>query len=198
MHPSSRTLFRAWEATRGEMSAARKQDLDLKRISGILPSLCILQRDHGQPVYRWRLAGTAVCRIWGKELTGHDVLAGWPDFEQQTMSSAFDMVIATLQPCVARFRAVNNHGAEVGLEFIALPIQDSKTGALQILGAVSSFRSPDWLGTTELVNFELSAMRQIWTDNLPGGTLEGAANFPGRPRPKHPPFLKVIDGGKTY
>jgi len=197
MHPTSRTLFRFWETTRGEMAAAKKQDLDLKKIAKILPNLCILERDPDRPVYKWRLAGTGICRLWGKEVTGRDVLEGWEDFEKQTMASSFDMVMATLQPCVARFKAVNEHGLEVGVEFIACPIQDSKTGAIQILGAVVPFRAPDWLGTQDLVGFELSAMRKIWTDCLPGDDFGTARCSSLLNTKKLPPFFKVVQGGKS-
>ena len=194
MHPSSRILFRFWEAARGEMPAARKQDLDLKKIAGILPNICILERDLNKPSYKWRLAGTGICQIWGKEITGHDVLEGWGDFERQTMASGFDMVIATLQPYVARFRAVNDLGSEIGIEFIAFPIQDSNCGAIQILGAVVPFRSPDWLGTQNLMGFQLSAMRKIWTES--GDQKNTGIDFGGGR--KNPPFLKVIEGGKRF
>ncbi len=196
MHPSSRILFRFWESARGEMAAAKKQDLDLKKIAKILPNLCILERDLDKPAYKWRLAGTRICQIWGKELTGANVLEGWPEFEKQTMASGFDMVVAGLQPCVARFRAVNNRGSEVGIEFIAFPIQDSHSGAIQILGAVVPFRTPDWLGTQSLVGFELSSMRKIWTDSIPGKGLEANQNPAFSTRNKPLPFLKVIEGGK--
>jgi len=196
MHPSSRVLFRFWESARGEMAAARKQDLDLKKVAKILPNLCILERDKHTPAYKWRLAGTGVCKIWGKELTGCDVLEGWPDFERQTMLSGFDMVVATLQPCVARFKAVNDLGAEIGIEFIGFPIQDTTTGAIQILAAVVPFRSPDWLGTQNLVAFEISSMRKIWTDSLPGDCLGNSRNIETGNKTMSPPFLKIIQGGR--
>ncbi|HFC05093.1 MAG TPA: PAS domain-containing protein, partial [Rhizobiales bacterium] len=177
MHPSSRILFRFWEATRGEMAAARKQDLNLRQIAKILPNIAILERELAKPNYKWRLAGTGVCRLWGKELTGQDVLANWPGFERQTMQSGFDMVVASLQPCVARFKAINNLGSQIGVEFIGFPIQDANTGAIQILAAIVPFRSPDWLGTEELLTFEISSMRKIWTESLPGDSL-GTSHAP--------------------
>ena len=196
MHPKSRILFRFWESVRGEMAAARKQDLDLKKVANILPYLCILERDRHQPSYKWRLAGTGICQLWGKELTGSSVLQDWPDFEKQAMASGFDMVVATLQPSVARFKAVTEMGSEVGVEFVSFPIQDSITGAVQILGAAVPFRNPVWLGTQRLVHFELSALRKIWTDSLPGDSLASERYMDVLDRRKKPPFLKVIEGGK--
>ena len=197
MHPASRTLFRFWESARGEMAAAKKQDLDLKEIASILPNLFILERDIHKPAYKWRLAGTGICQLWGQELTGQYVLENWPDFEKQTMASGFDMVVATLQPTVARFKAITELGSEIGVEFISFPIQDSKSGAIQILGTAVPFRSPAWLGTQRLVRFELSAMRKIWTDCLPGDNVAASRYNGVLNRKKAPPFLKVIEGGRS-
>lgn len=196
MHPTSRTLFRFWESSRGEMAAAIKQDLNLKKVAKILPSLTILERDVAKPAYKWRLAGTGIAKLWGHEVTGSDVLAGWPEFERQTMLAGFDMVVSTLQPCIARFKAANNQGEEVGIEFIGLPIQDSNTGAIQILAAVVPFRSPDWLGTEALVNFEISSIRKIWTQTLPKDSLTTSHDIDFRRQDKNPPFLRVIQGGR--
>lgn len=198
MHPSSRILFRFWEATRGEMAAAKKQDLDLKKVAKILPNLCILERELNKPAYKWRLAGTGICRIWGHELTNTDVLANWPEFEKQTMLSGFDMVVATMQPCVARFKALTDQGEEIGIEFIGFPIQDSNTGAIQILAAMVPFRSPNWLGTQNLINFEISSMRKIWTDNVPQDSEANPIDISFGKKNQTPPFLKVIEGGKSY
>jgi hypothetical protein len=196
MHPTSRILFRFWEATRGELSAAKKQDLDLKRIAKILPSICILEREALIPVYKWRLAGTAICKLWGMEVTGIDVLHNWPEFEKQTMVSGFDMVIATMQPCVARFKAISELGDEIGVEMLALPIQDANTGMIQILASVVPFQAPEWLGVQQLMSFELSTIRKIWTDALPDDEIARTVATRYKDGKKAPPFLKVITGGK--
>lgn len=198
MHPSSRILFRFWEAARGEMSAAKKQDLQLARISKILANVCILERDRLRQSFKWRLAGTGVCNIWGQELTGKDVLQNWPEFEKQTMASGFDMVLAMLQPCVARLKVISEHGNELGIEFLGLPIQDVKSGDIQILASIVGFQNPDWLGTQHLAGFELSTIRKIWTESLPGDELaRPVSSLPGRDSRDLPPFLKIIDGGMS-
>ena len=195
MHPTSRKLFRFWEGARGEMAAAKKQQLNLKKVAQILPSLCILERHPLEQSYTWRLAGTAIAKLWGHDVTGKSVFNNWQDFERQTIANGMDMVIATMQPCVVRFKATNNNGSEIGVEFLAVPIQDEKSGAIQILGAVVPFRAPDWLGTSDLVHFEISTIRKIWTDSL--STKEGHATPADykRSQNSNAPYLKVIKGG---
>ena len=195
MHPTSRNLFRFWEGSRGELPAAKKQQLNLKKVASILPSLCILERHPLKQTYKWRLAGTAISKLWGHEVTGQELFANWQDFERQTIANGFDMVIATMQPCVVRFKATNNLGSEIGIEFLAVPIQDEKSGAIQILGTVVPFRAPDWLGTTELVQFEISTIRKIWTDCLPSQHEHSTPADYKRSQNSTSPFLKVINGG---
>jgi len=196
MHPKSRILFRFWEEMRGELAAAKKQDLNLKKISNILPSVCILERQPNSPTYIWRLVGTGICNLWGYELTGRDVLEGWPEFEKQSMTTGFEMVLATLQPCVSRFRAINEAGDEIGVELIALPIQDTKTGELQLLGTVVPFRTNFNTEDQKLVRFELSSMRKIWTEPLPGDDLANERYGMLAKSSKKLPFLTIIDGGR--
>ena len=98
MHPKCRILFRFWEASRGEKAAADKQTLKLGKIAKILPNVAILERQATRQVYNWRLAGSGICELWGRELTGTQMLDDWPEFEKQTMASGFDMVVAMLQP----------------------------------------------------------------------------------------------------
>ena len=198
MHPKSRVLFRFWEEMRGEMAAAKKQDLKLKNIAKILPNVCILERQLDSPTYIWRLVGTGICSLWGHELTGKDVLEGWPEFERQSMTTGFEMVLATFQPFVARFKAISESGGEIGVELLVLPIQDSKTGAIQLLGTAVPFRSNYQSEDHRLISFELSTMRKIWTEPLPGDDLANARyGFLKEPN-KALPFLKIIEGGKDH
>jgi hypothetical protein len=65
LHPSSRALFRFWEAMRAERAAPHRALLDLKQVGGLVPDLFILERDRPRHSYRWRLAGTRICELTG-------------------------------------------------------------------------------------------------------------------------------------
>ena len=171
LHPTSRTMFCHWESIRGESTVAKKSDLNLRPIKKILPSVFILQRNPLRQEYSWRLAGTGICKIWGRELTNDDFFRDWLDFEKQTLALSFDAVTGILQPCITRVRAANMLGEEVGFEILALPVLDNKSGNIQILGTIASFRQPEWMGFVELEHFELAALRRIWTDAVPSDTF---------------------------
>lgn len=193
LHSSSRSLFSYWEKARGERGAPDRRDIDLKQIRDVVRWLCILEREPVRQSYRWRLAGTGICRIFGRELTGDSVFRNWDRFEQQMLSGLLDQVIGTLQPSVSRIRAVTRSGEQLGLELTALPMRPERGLVPHIFGALVPFREPDWLGADPLVSFSLSAVKVIWTEPASGEDL-----VPLRARPAHGrtivPF-QVIDGG---
>jgi hypothetical protein len=193
LHPSSRALFRYWEKARGERSAPDRRDIDLKQIRDVVRWLCILEREPVRQSYRWRLAGTGVCRIFGRELTGDSVFRNWDRFEQQMLSGLLDQVLGTLQPSVSRIRAVTQSGEQLGLELTALPMLPERGFVPHIFGALVPFREPDWLGADPLVSFSLSAVKVIWTEPVPGEDLSPIRPRSARGRTIVP--FQVIDGG---
>lgn len=190
LHPGSRQLFCHWERIRGEASAPLRSRIDLREIVRIAPWLAIIERAPGRQCFSWRLAGTGICRLWGRELTGRNALEGWHRFDHATLAKALEGVITTLQPFVARFSAQSEDGETVGIELLALPAYPDGRREPHILASFLPFREPQWSGERRLAGFELSSLRVIWTEPLPGE--EARALLPaGRPNG----FLRVINGG---
>ncbi|MFO1090290.1 MAG: PAS domain-containing protein [Hyphomicrobiales bacterium] len=195
LHPQSRALFRYWERVRGERNAPNRGDIDLKEIRDIVRWLCILERDPVRQSYRWRLAGTGVCRIFGRELTGEPVFRGWDRFEQQMLSGMLDQVVGTLQPSVSRIRAITMSGEQLGLELIALPMCPERGPVPHVFGAIVPFREPEWLGSDPLRSFTLSAVKVIWTEPLPGLDQPMKPQWSRSARGRTILPFQVIDGG---
>ncbi len=193
LHPTSRSLFSYWEKARGERSAPDRRDIDLKQIRDVVRWLCILEREPVRQSYRWRLAGTGICRIFGRELTGDSVFRNWDRFEQQMLSGLLDQVIGTLQPSVSRIRALTRSGEQLGLELTALPMRPERGLVPHIFGALVPFREPDWLGADPLVSFSLSAVKVIWTEPAPGGDFSPLRARSANGRAIVP--FQVINGG---
>jgi len=190
MHPGSRQLFCYWERIRGEASAPPRSRIDLKEITRIVPWLALMEPAPGNQSYLWRLAGTGICRLWGRELTGRDVLEDWRPNGRNSLMKALDGVVGAHQPFVARFSAGSLDGDEVGIEVLALPVFKDTRRQPYVLASLMPFREPQWSGESPLVSFALSSLRVIWTEPLPGE--ETRTLLPeGRPRG----FLRIINGG---
>lgn len=196
LHPSSRTLFRFWETMRGANAAPRRADLDLKQIHALVPNLLVAELEERTLAYRWRLAGTGICELYQRELTGTGLLEGWDAFETGVISRYLDGVVRNLQPCLLRFRFRTNLDQEIGAEMIGLPLLATDGRTIHILGGIFPFREIWSLAYSRITGMQLSAARSIWTEHLPGDELLSQAGETADNRPFRP--FQVITGGLGY
>ncbi len=192
LHPGTRALYRYWETIRAEKAAPNRNDLDLKQISSIVPNLLILERDHMRQTYKWRLAGTNTCRLYCRELTNTDALAGWDKFEGDTIKKLLDMVVTSLQPCLIRFRLTTTMDQVIGAEMLGLPLHARNGSRFNVFGGVFPFRDIANISYDGIRHMELSGARTIWTEHLPGDKLVASLNNSSQPRGG----LRVIQGGR--
>jgi hypothetical protein len=193
LHPGSRALFRFWEASRGEDAAVPRSRLDLRRIPDLVPFLAIVERDPKGRGLRWRLAGTKVCNLYRREVTGGSVLAHWDSFEADVVARFLGSVIDALQPCLLRFRILTDLNQTIGAELIGLPLEAAGGGAIQVFAGLFPFRDTVALAYRGIAGIELSGARGIWTEPLPGDRLVRRLDADRQPfRP-----FEVIAGGRT-
>jgi hypothetical protein len=190
MHPGTRALFRHWEAIRGENSAPRHAQLDLGRIGELVPSLFLAEHSfrHG---YVWRLAGTQVCDLWRRELTGMPIAADWDRFEKDTIDRLFDGVVRKHQPFILRFRLTSSLGHLIAAEMIGLPLLARHVKMTHVLGAVMPLRGLAMLGYDAISRLEIQSARVIWTEPVPFPSPASAA----RTEETFTPF-EIITGGR--
>lgn len=196
IHPDSRMLFRYWERIRGERSAPSRSDLDLRAVSTILARIGILERRRRPTVFSWRVAGSGIGDIWGREMTGHDLLASWKGMERHSLVSCLDAVVDSHQPFVARFSIVPEAGEAVGVELIALPVRSADSETTQVFCAALPFRDPAWLSARTPRRFALGSIRIIWTEPLPGDPVAAQRPDSAPGRTTGAP-LRLIHGGKA-
>ena len=189
LHPGSRTIFRHWESIRGESSAAERGDLDLQHLGKYVPWLFVIEYSARTGSYVWRLAGSKVCDLWRKELTGSDVFAGWDTFERDTIRRLFDGVTRDLQPCSYRLRLTTSLGQNVEVEFIALPLRARDGHTIHVFGGAMPFRDHGVLGYDRIAAVELASARTIWTEPVPGGKT--------RHSERARPALRLVSGGES-
>jgi hypothetical protein len=191
LHPSSRMLFRFWEGSRAEKAAPRREDLDLKQVRQLVPHLFIAEYDSHTRAFRWRLAGTGICQLYGRELTGGNMLAGWDHFEADTIGRFLAGTVRHLQPCLMRFRYHTDRGQVVGAELAGFPLTASDGRSTHILGGLFPFRETATLDHVGFTHYELAAARSIWTALLPSDTPQVPVDVPVV---RH---FQVIPGGRA-
>jgi hypothetical protein len=192
-HSGTRNLFRYWESVRAERSAPLRSDISLQHIRHLLPWIFISEPVGEPSAHRLRLAGTGVCQLWGENMTGKDLFAGWKKFERETMNKLLKSAVKDQQPFVMRCRARTETGLLVNLEIIGLPVEADDTGKKQVLGLVVPFQEPDLFHRHRLVSFDLVSIRIIWTEPLPESNN---APISTKAVKKLQPYLQVIHGGR--
>ena len=74
-HPSNRELFDYWNERRGNRLAPERADIEPSAIRQVLGDTFVLATDDGIGYYPFRLAGTRLCALFGRELKGESFLS---------------------------------------------------------------------------------------------------------------------------
>ena len=76
-----------------------------------------------EPPLRWRLAGSALCKLANRELDGTEALEDWYRFERATLRRMLAQLMDQQHPFLAQIRLDGMPG-EARLEVLALPLLD--------------------------------------------------------------------------
>jgi hypothetical protein len=193
-HSRARDLFRYWESIRGERAAPLRSDISLQQIRNLLPWMFISEPGGETSAHYLRLAGTGLCQLWGDNMTGRDLFAGWSSFERETMYKLLDAAVKDQQPFVMRCRARTETGLQAHLEILGLPVEADDTGKKQVLGLVVPFQEPELLRHHKLVSFDLVSIRIIWTEPLPRSNSTPSCSTLAAT--KRQPHFRLIRGGR--
>lgn len=186
VHASSRLLFEAFERMRGERTAPRRDDLDLKQVRRLVPDLFIAEQDASRRDFRWRLAGTAVCALMGGEMTGLPFTWGWTEDEAQVIRRFLLGVSATHKPALIRMRFTTDRQQEIEAEMCAVPLMAADGLSTQVLGGLFAF--PD----ASLKHYEALTARALVSARQASG--EAIAATPKDLGPQR--RFRVISGGR--
>jgi hypothetical protein len=156
-HAASKELFAYWDRRRGGRALPDRADIRPREISRILGDIFILAGD-GQ--YSFRLAGTRVCAIFGRELRGRSFLELW----HPRSRGALETVIgASLEERVGTVAAVSGHSSdarEVLLEMMLLPLNHHGRPA-RLIGSLAPVKTPFWLEVIPVQNLDLGGLRHL-------------------------------------
>lgn len=199
LHPGSRKLFAHWEMIRGERACPAREEFTFGPIKELLPDMVLIERGASGNGYRFRLAGSKVCELFGRNLTSSDVLLGWDAFEASILASHFDMALTDGQPVLARMRLITDTGLTLAAELVAMPIQAWNSRRIQLIGGLFSFREMENPVHRSIRVRELTSARAIRTEHEGPAVQELIDRALAAPalRPAGRPLLTVLEGGKA-
>lgn len=159
----------------------------------LLGDLFILESD--TQGIRYRLAGTRLCDLHGRELRGEEFTGAFGGDDSDRLDVELAEARAKDHALLILTSGVNKSGDSVNLETVLLPLMNNGEPWKRILGLTTAWQESAWVGYRELVGEKLRAVRRIrpWLDSK-----ETAVNSPdGRrrpfdPQPNEPRFKPVV------
>lgn len=193
-HRSSQTLFDHWQERRGNRLLPERSEIDPSVLRRALGDVFVLSYNPagGHP---FRLAGTRLCALMGRELKGRGFASLWPAEGHVTARS---IAAAAADDSVGAVASAVGHAAdgnEVDLELLLLPLRHYGQSHLRMIGVLAPLDTPFWLGAKPLVALSLTEHRFV-------GHQTGHSGPPlavpfGRPPGRVRHGLVVYDGGQS-
>jgi len=167
-HAASRMLFAYWDGARGERAAPERGEIEPGAIRHILADTFILEIGaHGAAEFR--LAGTRLCALFGRELRGQPFERLWPGHATAEARRCVDIVMDEMSGLVTGHVGATLEGSTIILETLLLPLRHGgKTHALA-LGALSPATIPAWFGLHPIAALKTVSQRVIRTSRIPSG-----------------------------
>ncbi len=185
---STRLVFEYWDGLRGDRAAPERGEIEPGALRHALADTFVLENEPIGPVFR--LAGTRLCALIGRELRGRAFTALWADVEAQgDMRRLVQTVMDESAGAVAGLSGKSATGTPIYLELLLLPLRYRGRTHARVLGALSPALSPDWLGLDTIESMRMISLRMLWP--------AAAARPPVSPRRAEPPRLVVLPGGRA-
>ena len=177
--PASKFLFDYWNALRNGRKLPQRSEVDPAALRMLLPHVFVLQRFDSEHVI-FRVAGTALCAAFGRELRDHNFVALWTRNGQPVICDLLLQLAEKTQVAIMRAVAVTLDKRTVSTETVLMPLSDEWGAHTRILGMASFGREETALGWRKLVKLDISAFALVdpERDRLVLDTEAGAESAP--------------------
>lgn len=193
-HKTTETVFNYFNDLRAGRSAPLRNEIEPSMLKGALPDLFIMEKGRDGHV-RFRLAGTRVCAVLGREMRERTFGEVWDPAFRHRMRLAADTVLANRNPLELAVTAIGDDGSALSLEMLMLPLLsridncDRIFGSLVVLDPPATLESiPRKLQPADLVFAPASDSMPVRSDAGTLGAIGGLVT-----RFAH---LRVFEGGK--
>jgi hypothetical protein len=128
-------LLDYWKSLRGGSALPDQSKIQPRALKKILPHVFILDgTDCDNPLYR--LAGTAICDLFGLELRGCSFLANWETQSRRTVASLLHCALDSREPVFLRSVATHSGGGWTECEIVLAPLAHNGATGGRFLGAM--------------------------------------------------------------
>jgi hypothetical protein len=160
-HAASRELYAYWEQQRDGRSAPERADIEPGAIRQALSDTFILELADGSQSHSFRLAGTRVCALFGRELKGESFVNLWSQGSREAISDLLMISADESVGTVAGVTAENINGEHVDLELLLLPLGVRRPSLARTIGTLAPLATPAWIGATPIGALTLGSRRHV-------------------------------------
>jgi hypothetical protein len=189
-HPSNQQLFNYWTLRRGTRPAPERADIEPEAIRNQLADTFILAYDESRG-HPFRVAGTRVCSLFGRELKDERFLGLWCDASRELTHNLLAIAADEAVGAVASASARTRNGSLCDFELLLLPLSLRGRTDKRVLGAIAPSGASHWSGVTPVGQLSLGTFRHL------GHGVDDKAGMPTRPEGRIRGGFVVYDGGKS-
>jgi hypothetical protein len=158
-------LFHYWNRLRDGRPAPKRTEIEPADVKRLLADTFILERDtRNEAVFR--LAGTRLCAVYGRELKGFSFPSLWQDKDRRLVGRLIHGVFESANVVVIVFDGISTNQRSNPFEMIVLPLEGGADNQ-RCLGAVSAIEKPFWLGADPIVEARIESVRVVDPDCEP-------------------------------
>ena len=158
-HQNARSLYAYWRSLRKNGRPPARRDINPRAMSPFLSTVFMLERSELERVI-FRLAGTSVCALFGRELRDADISDLWDESHRPHVKNLTESVFASADAGVIASLARTESGAEIDLEWLFLPIFAPSGDLDRLIGCVNATSAYSGRARSTIVNQEVFLIRQ--------------------------------------
>ena len=155
-HPSNRAFFAYWDDKRGEARAPDRSDIEPGGVRELLGDIFVLSYD-GDPGYPFRVAGTRICALLGRDLKDKSFAALFAPDSRREIEEIVSVVAEDLLGAVAGITATSQDGSPAHLELLLLPFNTRAHTPMSLTGLLAPFGDVH----SVLSDFKLTSWRYL-------------------------------------
>jgi hypothetical protein len=115
------------------------------------------------PDHSFRIAGTRLCALFGRELKGGNFIKLW---QQSGQTAIREMIAVVMEEKVGVVASVSGATSDetlapIHLEMMVLPLAYQSRGEARVIGAMAPMATPYWLGVKAIGPLTLGMFRHI-------------------------------------
>ncbi len=195
-------LLDYWNELYAVAGVPERSQIEPMAIRDILGDTFILERDAGDKI-QYRLAGTRLCAIFGKELKGEQFALPWRAEGRDSIVEIINSATKDSTIALIGSVATSKSGREISLETLILPLLQNGKKSVRMVGITTPISRPYWLGMDPITVQRLRTLRIIRPDKqsrllnsrFSVFNNQNPVAIQKRPVVKKVKHLTVLDGG---